>query len=176
MQSRRILSTPTLTRIPKSQLPTEQNLIKKIGTYQKDIHIQKCKEETTRRWQEGCTCNIIKPHSSLVGDPQTREQLYYRSSPIGVRVLCATSGHWAWGLSSGGRAPWAFIFENQWGTAGLAQDSTLRGCTQGLLNTSPRGKSTDFIRAWTRPVCLSWSFSWGGKEWLWLTLGKRHWW
>ena len=39
--------------------------------------------------------------------------------------------------------------------------------------TSTQGKSSDFTEAWARPTCWSWKVSWGGREWLWLTVGTR---
>ena len=40
-----------------------------------------------------------------MGDPQTGEQLYHRSSPTGVKVLSPTSGFPAWGSGNRSRNP-----------------------------------------------------------------------
>ena len=61
----------------------------------------KDKEEATIRQQEGHNDNNIQSHTCWVGEPQTGEQLYQRSSHTIVKVLNPTSGFPAWGSNKG---------------------------------------------------------------------------
>ena len=82
-------------------------------------------------------------------------------------------------LALGGGERRAFVSEGQWGMiAGTLQDwgnrnSTLGGHAQGLTCTGTRGTISDFIGAWVAPTCWSWRVTWGGRGWLWLTVGTR---
>ena len=64
-------------------------------------------------------------------------------------------------------------------SAGAPQDwrkerlHSWRTCTR--FHNLP-GQSNDSIGAWARPPCGSWRVSWGGRGWLWLTVGQGHWW
>lgn len=66
--------------IRKIQQLAEKYLLEKTVTYQKRYSTSKDKEETTMRWQDRHTCNIIESHISWVSKPKT-EELYQRSSP-----------------------------------------------------------------------------------------------
>ena len=54
--------------------------------------MSKDKEEAAVRHREGCNHNKIGSHTHHVGDPQTGEQEYQRSSPTVLRVLNPKSG------------------------------------------------------------------------------------
>ena len=86
-QSRKTLSSPPLTSTPKSQLSAEQPLMKKTGTYQKRSSTTKdIKKEPQQDKQEGGTLDVVKSHTSWVGNPQTGEKLCCRDSSTGVNV------------------------------------------------------------------------------------------
>ena len=56
--------------------------------------------------------------------------------------------------------------------SGINRNSTLGGCTQGLMCTRNQGKGSDFKGARVRHTCWSWRVSWESKGWLWLTRNK----
>ena len=122
-----------------------------------------------------------------MADPQTGGKLYCRSSPTGVRVLNTTSGSLASGSVLGRRSPhiiwlWRLVGLEYRRSIGLGErGSTLIGWTQGFICTGNQDKSSDFIRAWTRPTCLAWSVSWGdggeggyGSLWGWGQWWQRY--
>ena len=159
-QTRRTVNSPLLMSTPKSQGTVEQLWVKKPGTLQKRFYISRYKEETTVRWQEGHTCNIIKSHTIWVGDPQTRiimlSIFFHRSESSKPHVRLP-----AWGASLRRRSPQSTWL---WRPAGLKcmnstwlgeTDFTLRGRSQGLTLTGTEGKSSDFKGAWARPLCWS---------------------
>ena len=53
------------------------------------------------------------------------------------------------------------------------RDLTLEGHTQNLMCAGTKSKSSNLIGAWARPTCWSQMVSWGGGEWLLLTLGTQ---
>ena len=93
------------------------------GTHQKRYLMSKDKGEATVRRQEGCNHSKIKSHNCCVGDSQTGQHLYHRSSPTGVKVLSPHQVSQPGGLATGGGIPRESDFEGYWDlTAGLRQD------------------------------------------------------
>ena len=86
-----VLSLP-LARAPGSQLTAGQSSTGRHWNSPKRYPTSKDKGEATVRREEGCNHSKIKSHSCWVGDSQTGEHLYHRSSPTGVKVLSPTSG------------------------------------------------------------------------------------
>lgn len=87
------------------------------------------------------------------------------------------SGSPAGGLASGKEPPKHLALkasrsplQELHGTRGN-RDSSLAGHTQVLTHTRTQAKGAVFIEAWARPTCWSWKDSWGGRVWLWLSLG-----
>ena len=52
---------------------------------------------------QSCRSPAIKSHNLWVGDTQTGEHIYHRSTPTGVKVLSPTSGFPTWGSGNGRR-------------------------------------------------------------------------
>ena len=83
----------------------------------------------------------------------------------GVRILCPTSGSsslgvWLWKEDPPGQWGWSQELHRTGGERNFA----LGGCIQGFMHTRNWKKSTDFIGAWTRPICWSRRASWGAGE------------
>ena len=104
------------------------------------------------------------------------QRFSHRSESLGPH----TSGSPVWGSDTGKKSPQSIWL---WRPAGLDHknstglgktDSTLRGCTQALINTRTWGeKNSDYIAAWTRPTCWSWRVSWGSRRQPRLTVWAR---
>lgn len=113
-----------------------------------------------------------------MGDPQTGEQLYYKSSPTGV----SSEPHFrlpTWGSDIRSSSPQRFGFKSQRECRlstgqGEVRLHSWRTYTRSCVSRT-QGKSSDFIGTYIRPTCGSWRFSWGNRSQLWLT-GHRHWW
>ena len=148
------MSPSLLMETPKSQLTAEQTSTINAGTYPKRYPTSK--DKATTRWQQGH--EKIKSHTSWVSDPQT-EKYYTTEAPWQEWKLwgpCKAS-------QSGDLATEEFLRIWLWRPVGFdhrnSQDwgdrnSTLWGCTQGLLLIRTWGeKSSDIIRAWARLTC-----------------------
>ena len=86
-------------------------------------------------------------HTHQMGDPQPRNKLYLRGSPIAVRVPGPTSGSPAWGSATERRSLWSIW---RWRSAGLEHrsptglgetGSTLGGHTQAFMYTGSQSKA-----------------------------------
>ena len=76
-----------------------QSVVNGFRIHQKKIPMSKDKEKAAARWQEGYNHDKIKLHNCWLGDLQTGEQQYQRSSPTVVKVPNPTSGFPAWYLT-----------------------------------------------------------------------------
>ena len=113
----------SLGRTPESQLTAGQSSKGRHWNSPRKTPTSKDKGEATMRRQEGHNHSKSKSHNCWVGDSQTREHLYHRSPPTGVKVLSPTSGSQPGGLAMGGGIPRESDFEGQWDLiAGLRQD------------------------------------------------------
>ena len=101
-----------------------------------------------------------------------------------MKVLSPTSGSPGWGSGIRRRNPRALGFEDQWGlSAGAPQDwgkqrfHSWRAHTRFHVHWDP-AQSSNSIGAWAGPTYESWRVSWGGWDWLWITMGggQGHWW
>ena len=110
------MSSPSLTKTPKSQLAAEWPSTKKIQTYQKGCSTSKDREEAATRWQEGCIHNTLKSHTHQVSDPHWKiivsQRLSHRSEGSEPQVNPPPQSVV---LALGREAPRAFGFESQWG-------------------------------------------------------------
>ena len=110
------MSSPSLTKTPKSQLAAEWPSTKKIQTYQKGCSTSKDREEAATRWQEGCIHNTLKSHTHQVSDPHWKiivsQRLSHRSEGSEPQVKPPPQSVV---LALGREAPRAFGFESQWG-------------------------------------------------------------
>ena len=79
--------------------------------------------KTKSQQEEGQDCDKITVHIYQVNKPQTRKQLYHRSSPKGVRFMSPTLGFPAWGSSNRRGDTRESAFESQQGViTGISQD------------------------------------------------------
>ena len=142
--NRRTLRSLPLMRRPKSQL-LNNHWFKKVWNLPKKIfYIQRHREQTTTRRQEGHTLYTIKSHIPWVGDLQT--DISCRSSPTGVRALSLTSASPVWGSGIRRRLDLS---------TGAPLDSSKTPLLEGIPGscvTKTQGKSSDFTGAWARPT------------------------
>ena len=109
----------------------------------------------TTRQEDSRFHDIIKSHTCSGSPTGVSSEPTLGSQPGGL----ASEGG-AFGLSAGAPQGWG------------RQTPLLRAHTRFHEHWCP-GQSRDSIRAWTRPTCRSWRVSWGGRNWLWLTMRTR---
>ena len=107
-----------------------------------------------------------------MGDSQTREHLYHRSPPTGVKVLSPTSVFPTWRSGNGRRNSyrirlWRLVEFDCRTSTGLGETETplLEGTHKVVCALGPRGRSSDPRGDWT--------VSCRGGGWLWLTVRTR---
>ena len=128
-------------RTPKSQLAAEKPSTGGCwNPPRKRYPTSNDKADATMRWQEGQDHIKIKSHTCQVGNPQTEEQEYQRSSHTVANILGPTSDFRTWGFGKGTRNPKGIWL---WRTAGFD------------YRTSTGLGETDSQRAQTKS--LSWS-------------------
>ena len=126
----------------------------------------------------------MKSHIQLMlGDPQTGEQQYQRSSPIAVKVLSPLWTLFCQASQPRDLAKWLGIpkksdFEGEQDlTAGLAQDwgkqrpYSCRAQTKPCVQQDPGERSSDHIGDWIRPTSWVWKVFCWDMGWQWLIAG-----